>query len=509
MAIRLSVGAGRGRLVRQLMTESLALSALGGVLGLFFAYVLKNSMVALMPGSLVPNESRVEINGSVLFFCLLISMLTGVVFGLFPALKATRPDLTEALKDGARGAGTAEHSGRTAGWLVVAEVGLAVVLLLGGAQTARSFSALQRVDLGFRTERLAVVNFTVDRKRYDTFQKRNRFAQDFLERVSHLPDVEGAAMGNGGLPFGGPDSTYAIEGHADDGTRRMNVSLMSEDYIKTMGVPLRKGRMPTGREIDDALPVAVVNEAAAALWGAGQDPLGRRLRLDLLTNANENLLVAPGSGPFVTIVGVIGNTRTDGLSGELTASAFVPYTLLAPPQRTLAIRAKGDENRALKEVREAAAALDPQQPLGRAFTIEELLGFQTGQPRFIMALFSLFAMLGLALAVAGIYSMLSYLVSRRSHEIGVRMALGARQGTVLGLVLKAGWRLVAIGLLIGLPAGFGATQLLRSLLFKAPAVDVWSSLGVIVVLGVTGTVACYIPARRATKVDPMVALRCE
>jgi putative ABC transport system permease protein len=509
MAIRLSVGAGRGRLVRQLLTESVLLSLLGGALGLLFAFWLTNFMVALMPGSMVPNESRVEINGSVLFFCVIVSMLTGILFGLVPALRSTRPDLTEALKDGARGAGTAERPGRTRGWLVVGEVALAVVLLLCGALTARSFNALQKVDLGFRPERLVMVNVPLDRKRYATFEKRNRFDQELLERVGSLPDVESAAIGNGGLPFGGPDSTYAIEGRSDGETRRMNVNLVSADYIKTLGIPLRRGRMPTGREIDDAVPVAVVNEAAAGLWGPGEDPIGKRLRLDLLTNANPNLLAPLGSGPYVTIVGVIGNTRNDGLSGELPPASFVPYTLLAPPQRTLAVRAKGDEKRLMNLLQAQAVALDPRQPLGRSATIEVLLGFQTGQPRFIMALFSLFAALGLALAVAGIYSMLSYLVTRRSHEIGVRMALGARRGDVLGLIMKAGGRLVAAGLAIGLPAGFGAAQLLRSQLFKVTPLDAPSCLGVVAALGAVAAAACYIPARRATKVDPMVALRCE
>src|SRR5438552_1768707 len=240
MAIRLSVGAGRGRLVRQLLTESVLVSLLGGLLGLLFAFWITSLMVALMPGFYVPNEARIEVNSYVLFFCVIVSALTGILFGLVPALQSSRPDLVEALKEEARGS-SASAGGRTRSLLVIAEVALSVVLLVSAGLTIRSFVALQKVELGFHPERVMTVNLPLPPRHYATWNERNRFAQELLERVKNLPGVQAATIGNGGLPFGGPQSAFAIEGRTDAETRQLMLQLVSADYLRTAGVPLRQG----------------------------------------------------------------------------------------------------------------------------------------------------------------------------------------------------------------------------------------------------------------------------
>jgi len=270
--------------------------------------------------------------------------------------------------------------------------------------------------------------------------------------------------------------------------------------------------MGASNPMDEVNPVAVINEAAAKLWSVGDDPIGRRLRLDLLEKPGDAAVLTPtNASPYVTIVGVVANTRNDDLRNDPQPAVLVPYTLLAPPQRTLAVRTQGDPKSLMNALRTQVREMDREQPVNGPTTFEEEVGFRTAQPRFIMALFSLFATLGLALAMAGIYSVLSYLVSRRTREIGVRMALGARRTDVLRLIFKTGGRLVGMGIVIGILAGFGAARLLRSQLdlFQVTTADPASFSGVIALLSAVALVACYLPARRATKVDPMEALRYE
>ena len=512
MAIRLSVGASRSQLIRQLLTESVLVSLLGGLLGLLFAFWLTQLIVALIPAFRIPNESRIEVNWLVSVFCLAVSVLTGILFGLAPALQSSRPNLTDSLKDEGRGMGLAAGR-KTRAVLVIAEVALSVVLLVSAGLTMRGFIGLRQAELGFRPERVMALDLPLPPKRYTTWDQRNRFAREFLERARNLPEVQAATIGNGGLPFDTPDSNYAIEGQEKLEDKQISFCLISDDYFRTLAIPLRRGRTLSEREVNSAQPVAVINEAAIKLWPAGEDPIGRRVRLDLLENPGSPVVCVPtNASGWVTIVGVVGNTRNDGLSRQPQPELFVPYTLVAPPGRTLAIRTSGDPKRLANALRAQVCEMDKEQPLNGPTTFDEVLAAEAAQPRFTMSLFTLFATLGLALAMAGIYSVLSYIVSRRTREIGVRMALGAQRHDVLRLILRTGGSLVAIGMLIGLLASFAAARLLASQLgelFQIKPNDPLSFVAVITLLALVAAVACLLPARRAAKVDPMVALRYE
>ncbi|HXP63162.1 MAG TPA: ABC transporter permease [Dongiaceae bacterium] len=511
MAIRLSIGAGRSQLIRQLLTESVLVSVLGGLLGLLFAFWLTELMMALMPGFLFPNESRIEVNGPVLIFCLAASVLTGILSGLAPALQSSRPDLVESLKDESHGSG-ASAGRKTRGLLVVTEVALSVVLLVGAGLTVRSFLALLRVDLGFRPERVLVVGVPLPPKKYATWEQRNSFARELLERVENLPGVQAATIGFGGLPFGMPQSNYTLEGHPDAETRRIAFCAVSANYLRALGIPLRRGRMLSEHEIDTAQPLALVNEAAAKLWPAGEDPIGRRIRLGQLVNPEWSELRIPTNATgYVTVIGVVGNTRNDGLMSQPQPAVLIPYPLLAPPGRTLAVRTAREPKLLINALRAQVREMDREQPLENLTTFEEGLSSVAAQPRFTMVVFTVFAALGLALATAGIYSVLSYLVSRRTREIGVRMALGAQRADVLRLIFRTGGTLAGVGMLVGLLASLAGARLLANLdnAFRITTADALPLLGVFALIALAASLACLLPARRAAKVDPMVALRYE
>jgi predicted permease len=505
MAVRLSIGAGRRRLLRQLLTESVLLSLGGGVLGVLFAFGAIRTIVALMPEFYVPNESRVTINTPVLLFSLGLSFVTGIVFGLMPALQASRADAAEALKAG-RSTSASAHGGRTRNLLVVVEVALSVVLLVSAGLTARTFFVLQNTDPGFNAERVLMMGVPLPPEKYATLEQRNRFVEELLNRVSALPGVEAATIG---FPTGTAQWPFTIVGRAPDESKRIGVTFVGADHLRMYGIPLRAGRMFDKSEVVRMDRVAVISEAAVALWPAGENPIGARVRLPILERPPARALVDTTRPPEVTIVGIIANTRNAGLRAAPTPAIMIPYTIVAPSGRMLALRAEGDPNLLLNPVRVQLRDMDPEQPLGRPLELRELLGQEVEQPRFTMALFITFAGLGLTLAAAGIYSVLSFHVTRRTHELGIRMALGAPRHHVLALMLTMGARLVVIGLVVGMAASVGTTRLLRSQLFGVQPADPLAYAIVVVVLALVTLVACYVPARRAADVDPMIALRLE
>ncbi|HEY2017252.1 MAG TPA: ABC transporter permease [Bryobacteraceae bacterium] len=509
IALRMSIGAGRSRVLRQLLTESVVLSLAGGALGVLLAFAIEKAVVALMPEFYVPNEARIEVNRYVLLFSVAISVLTGILFGLAPALECSRLDLVETLKDSTKGSGSSAAGGRARNLVVVAEVALSVVLLVGASLTVRGFVNLQHTDMGFQPDRVLMVSLQLPAKRYATYAQRVAFTQNILERVRNIPGAQSAAIGNGGLPFGGPQSPFSIEGQPSPESQRILIDLISADYARTMGIPLLAGRALTEQEVAHADHVALINEAAAKLWPAGESAIGRRLRLDVLEKPGAPLLPPGGGSPDVTVVGILANTRNAGLRTPPSPAVFVPYTVVAPVGRTLAVRTEGSPMLLLNAVRQQVREMDKDQPLGRPITMEEVLGFETVQPRFNMALFGFFGMLGLALAAVGIFSVLSYSVVRRTHEIGVRMALGAERSNVLSLMLGMGGRLVVAGLALGLAGSLVLGRLLKSEVFTVPVTDPVAIIGVVTLLGAVALLACWLPARRAAQLDPMVALRHE
>jgi putative ABC transport system permease protein len=508
IALRLSVGASRQRLVRQLLTESLLLSLLGGVIGVLLAIGITKAIAALIPEFYVPNEARITVNGWVLAFSFAVSVMTGIIFGLVPALQCSRPNLVDSLKEGGRGSGASVRGQKTRRTLVVVEVALAVILLAASSLTIRNFERLLNTNPGFHPERTLMVSVQLSPKQYTTIEQRNIFSQNLLEQVKNLPGVQAVTIGNGGMPFGGPRSSFSIEGLPPSPSQQLTIGLISADYPQTLGIPLRRGRALTDQDVTRGDRFALINETAAKLWPAGQDPIGKHVTVEVLakTGARQVLVPAGGTGD-VTIVGILADTRNAGLRDATTPAVFVPYTLVAPPARVLAVRTAGEPMAMLNTLRRVVQRMDREVPLGRPITLEEVLGFQTVQPRFNMALFGAFAALGSALASAGIYSVVSYDVTQRVHEIGVRLALGASRADVLGMVLRMAGSVVGIGLVIGVAGSIILVRIVQFQAFEGAAFDPLSVLIVVVVLSSVALVASSLPAYRAARLDPLTALR--
>jgi putative ABC transport system permease protein len=508
IAMRIAIGAGRARLVRQLLTESVLLSFIGGALGVLLSFGITRAIVALIPPDYVPNEARIAINGYVLLFALAVSMLTGILFGLVPALRSSRPDLSDTLKDGGNGAGGSTRGQSVRNGLVVVEIALSVILLAGASLTIRTFVQLLRTDPGFQPEKTLTVSIDLQPKSYPTLEQRNILGRELIENISSLPGVEAAAIGNGGMPYGGWQSSFVIEGHPRVDGQKLAISLISSSYLRTLGIPLKRGRNFTSAEVENGMHVALVNESGAKLISAGADPTGRNVLLDVLGQTlPPNLLAPPGINSKMTIVGVIGDIKNDGLDDATLPAVYLPCTLAAPPRRVLAIRTIGEPLSILNAVRRKIHQIDSGIAVGRPLTIDEMLGHETDQPRFNMALFSSFAALGLALAAIGIYCVISYNVTQRVHEIGVRMALGASRGNISNWVLRAATRVAGVGLFLGLCGSIAIEKLVRFSVFGAAKFDAVSLTGVVIALSAVALLAAWLPARRAAALDPVTALR--
>jgi len=508
IAMRMAIGAGRARLVRQLLTESVLLSFIGGAMGVLLSFGITRAIVALIPPDYVPNEARIAINGYVLLFALGVSMLTGILFGLAPALRSSRPDLCGTLKDGGNGAGSGAGGQSVRSGLVVVEIAFSVVLLAAASLAIRSFVQLLRTDPGFQPEKTVTVSIDLQPKSYPALEQRNILDRELMENIASLPGVEAAAIGNGGMPYGGWQSSYVVEGHPRVDGQKLAISLVSSSYLRTLGVPLKRGRNFTSTEVDDGMHVALVNESAARLMPAGADPIGQNVQLDVLGQAlPPTLQASAGINSKMTIVGVIGDIKNDGLDGATLPAIYLPYTLVAPPRRVLAIRTVGEPMSILNAVRLTIHKMDSGIAVGRPMTIDEMLGHETDQPRFNMALFSSFAGLGLALAAIGIYCVISYNVTQRVHEIGVRMALGASRSNISGWVLRAAMRVAGAGLFLGLCGSIAIEKLMRFSVFGAAKFDAVSLMGVVLALSVIALLAAWLPARRAAGLDPVTALR--
>jgi putative ABC transport system permease protein len=501
MAVRAAIGAGRSRLVRQLLTEGLLIAVAGVMVGVPLAYLGLNAIVALVPPETIPDESDVAINGSVLAFSVAVSAATALLFGLAPAWQGSRTDLANSLKEGARSVAGGRR--RLSSGLVVAEVALSVMLLVGAALMMRTLLAMQDVDLGIRTERLLTLRVPLVETRYPDRERRVAFFQDLLARLQAMPGIRAVGLNTAVHPFGGWNVPVAVPGSPPD-DRPVFVHQASEGYVPTMGIRLLRGRGLERRDMEARRHVAVVNEALVARYFNGADPLGRTLRVPRLTQPPMNL-----EDDSFEIVGVVRDTVNREFSEPLRPELFVPYTLGGFAQR-LVVRTEGSAESATALVRSAVAAIDRDQPIADIRSLESALqDFMFAGPRFSLTLFAVFALLGLTLAVVGVYGVISHGVTRRTQEIGVRIALGASADRIVGLVLGGGLRLLLAGIAVGLAGAALAARAMGELIWQVSPWDPLSFAAVSAILLLVGLQATLWPALRATRVNPVTALRRE
>ena len=504
MAIRSTLGAGPGRLVRQLLTESLLLALLGGLSGVLLAHAGIKAMLALQPGNL-PRIGEINLDWQALSFAFLLSLLAGVLSGLFPALSTARTDLVKSLKEGGRSHAAGERK-RLRSALVASEVALAVVLLIGAGLLLRSFYQLVHVDAGFDGSNVFTFRTYLPSARYPDATKLAAYYDEILQRMRALPGMEAAgAVQIIPLERAGNEFAIAKEGdpylHPDGSYISAMYRTVSTDYHQVMGTPLLRGRYFTEQDTAGSLPVVLINQTMARLYWPDEDPIGKRFSI-----------AAGNNSPLRTIVGIVSDVRHFGLDAPYRPEMFIPYSQAQPwTQHSLAIvvRASGSLTTVQLAAQRLVQEIDPQLPVFGVQTMESLLTRSTARERFTLLLLSTFAALAVSLAAVGIYGVISYAVSQRTHEFGVRMALGAQKSDILKLVLYHGFRLAALGLTLGMAGAFGLTRYMQSLLFEITPTDSVTFGGGALLLAGVALAACYIPARRATKVDPMVALRYE
>lgn len=501
-AIRAALGAARAQLVRQLLTESLVLALSGGVGGLLLASWGIDLILAFSPGNL-PRIEQVGIDAGVLGFVFGICILTALIFGLVPSIQSSRSDLQELLKEGGRGAtaGFARHRLRKT--LVVSEIALALTLLVGAGLLIRSFVRLLQVDPGFSADRALTLEVHVwGRSR--TPQQRAAFFDQTLERISALPGVQ-AAGAVSALPFHDNsidiDTSFAIEGRPamlPGQEPTAFITFATADYLTAMGIPLLRGRFYTRFDNQDAAPVLLISEAMARTHWPDEDPVGKKI----VINYDQQPVARE-------IIGVVGDTRHTGLDSGSRPEIYLPHLQSPYGSMTYVVRTTGDPLSLLQAVKNEIWAVNKDQPFSSVSTVEQLVSKSLAERRFNLLLFGSFALIALALAGVGIYGLISFSTSQRTHEIGVRMALGANHKDVMRLVLREGLALTAMGLVTGWVAAFALTRVISSMLFGVSATDPLTFAAVSAVLAAVALTAGYIPARRATRVDPMIALRYE
>jgi len=500
IAVRMALGAGRARITRQLLTESALLAVCGGLLGLLLGYWGMNALVAIAPEG-TPRINEVRMDQWVLAFTTGISLLTGFIFGLAPAIQGARADLNDTLKEGGRSAAGMRSRLRSA--LVVVEIALSLILLIGAGLLIKSFLRLLNTDLGFNPEKVLSVQLSLPEQAYAEPQKRIAFFQQITERMKALPGVEVAATATG-LPLSGnfATTTFGIQGQPDPGPGKRpvtDVAWISPDYFRALQVGLLRGRFFTDGDAAGTQPVIIVNETLARNFWPDQDPLGKQI-----------LLRIPRLNAPFTIVGVVKPVKRYGVDLPFVLQAYVPYAQDPGGARlSLALRTTTDPALLAAAVRAQVREMDSRLPTYGIRPIEEFVRDRVAQRRLQMILLGVFAVVAIALAAVGIYGVLSYAVTQRAHEIGVRMALGAQGRDVLKLVMRQGLALLFIGIAIGLTGAFALTRVLKTLLFEVSATDPAIFTSITLLLATVALLACWVPARRATKVDPLTALRHE
>jgi len=506
VAIRTAMGAGRARVLRQLLTESVLLSLAGGILGILMAWASLGPLLKIAAGS-VPQGAPIGLDPWVLAFTAGVSLVTGLLFGIVPALRTAKLDLRETLNEGSRGstAGPGQH--RLRGALVAAEIALAMLLLVGSGLLLRSFSRLQEVPPGFQPDHLLVADIPLSQTAYAKPQDRYQFFDRLVDRAKTLPGVRSAAAASF-LPVSGGGSIihFNITGRPPKTPHDFVAAgyrTITPNYLETLGVPLMQGRLFTAADNDKSPAVVIINTTMAHTFFPSENPLGKRLQLGALPEQEV---------PTMEIVGVVGDVLP-GLGIDPQSEMYLPYRqadLLLPVfQLSVVMRTAGDPLQQTSALRSALAEIDPNQPLVKVRTMEENMATTVAEPRFRAWLIGIFAMLALVLSAVGVYGVMSYTVTQRISEIGVRVTMGAQPTDVFRLIVGEGLRLALIGVGVGLAAALALTRLLKTFLYGISAYDPLTFVGVSVLLTIVAVAACYFPARRATLVDPLVALRYE
>lgn len=502
IAIRTALGAGRWRLVRQLLTESLLLSLVGGGLGLVIAIWGVDLLVKLNQNN-IPRAQEVSVDSRILIFTFGLSLLTGIFFGLVPAIHASKTELTETLKEGGRTSG-AGHRSRFRSALVVSEIALALILLIGAGLMVKSFARLLQVNPGFQTQNVLTMRVSLPSLKYKEQPAVQAFYQQITEKVKNLPGVQSVgAVSTLPLSGGVSSGSFMIEGqeipegelgpHSDRRTANTG-------YFETIGIPLLKGRYFNERDNAESPKVVIIDETLAGKYWPGQEPVGKRI------SYNRD---SKGDRIWREVVGIIGSIKHKSLDAEYKGTVYSPHNQIAMSNMALVVRSSGSPENMTSMVRGAIQSVDKDVPIFRVSTMEKLVNESVAPKRFSMLLLGIFAAVALVLAGVGLYGVMSYGVSQRTHEIGIRMALGAQRGDVLRMVVGQGMLLALIGMGAGLIGAFALTRVMQRLLFGVSATDPLTFIIVPFILAVIAMLACYIPARRATRVDPMVALRYE
>ncbi len=499
IAIRSALGASRLRVLRLLLTESLMLSLAGGGLGLLLAVWGADALIGLAPDN-IPRLNEVGVDARVFGFTLAVSVVTGIVFGLLPALHAAKPDLNEVLKEGLRGSMGTAAGKRTRSVLVVVEVALSLVLLIGAGLMIKSFFRLQQMNLGFNPDHVLAVNLSLPKPRYPEDRQQGAFFQEALERLQSQPGIQSAGVTTGlPLTLSLSGSDFRIEGHPEpEAGKEMIIETrsVSPGYFGTLGISLIKGRDFSNRDKSDAPAVAIINDALARIYFHGEDPIGKRITFD-------------DGGSWMSIVGIIGDVKQLGLDSSAKPEVYFPYLQVTAPDMSLVIRTSSNPLSLAAAVKSQIQMIDRDLPIDNAKTMQQLLAESSSGRRFNMLLLTVFAVVALVLAIVGIYGVLSYAVSQRTHEIGIRVAVGAQPRDVFRMVIGQGMMLAIIGIAFGLVGAFGLTRLMTTMLFGVEPTDPATFVSIAALLSGVALVACYIPGRKAMKVDPLVALRYE
>lgn len=514
IAVRQSLGAGRGRVIRQLLTESVVLAVAGGVIGVFIAYRGVPAIVALMPQFSIPHEAVIAVNGVVLLFSFTVAVVTGVLFGMAPALQLAKSDVKEAMEEGGRSNTGSSRLGRLRGTLVVAEVALTVVLLVGAGIAVRGLASLIQTPLGYDPSNVVNLNAFVMEGQYGTWQERRTYFQRLLESLRAAPGIESATITPTALPPRiGFNLPFDTNGQAEpDPNRTTLLGLVGTDYFSTVRIPLLRGRDFSESDMDPVRRVVLINEEMERQYFADSDPIGQQIRIPGLADlqSNPQLLMAPEGEFAFEIIGVVASSRNQGLTDPSKPATYLPYGLVLPPNASFLVRTTGEPNAMVNTLRQQFLAVDPDQPPAFVRTLDEILE-QSGRayPRFSTVLFSVFAVVGLLLAASGIFSVVSYTVTRRIHEFGIRRALGATGADIVSLVTGTTVKLLLVGVVIGIGGVLGLSSVIESYVQGWDPRDPIAFAGVIVLLLAIALIACWVPARRATAIQPVQALRVE